>query len=125
MNEPKTIKIDDVKYVRADSIEEGAEPREDGLSYCIVRGYRMGVVCGWVDFDAVDGPIVEICEGRQMYRWDSAFVLADLAQSGVRHSSKCKFSEPQKVQKVTDACQVFKCTKKAAKSLQEVPSANR
>ncbi len=126
MSNPETIMIDDTKYVRADSVEVG-EPliRPDGLSYCVVRGYKMGVVCGWVDYEEVNNEVVEIFEGRQMYRWDSAFVLADLATSGVRKASECKFSEPSVVQKGVDVCQVFLCTKKAAKSLQAVPNANR
>ena len=42
---PETIKIDDVEYVRKDSINEKA-PSVDGMEYKIVRAQATGVFAG-------------------------------------------------------------------------------
>lgn len=120
----ETISINGNDYVPVDSGKQVAT-RPDGLTYCIVRGYRMGVVCGFVDYDNATREGFDIYEGRQMYRWDSAFVLADLAESGVRDPDNCKFSEPQNCQKAFDPYQVFRCTEKSHKTLVAVKNANR
>lgn len=122
MTSPQTFKIYEVEYVRKDN--QGPE-KLDGLSYCIVRTRNAGVVCGYVDFDGTTTPCVVVHHARQMWRWHSAFVLADLAQSGINDESKCKFSEPQSRQKIIESCQIFECTSTAAKTLIAAPSANR
>jgi len=48
MPKPKTITIDDIEYVRKDSINEKAEPR-DGMEFKIIRTYSAGVFAGYVD----------------------------------------------------------------------------
>ena len=124
MDERKTIKIDDIKFIREDSVKQGPDEL-DGKTYCIVRSKDAGVVCGYVDYDNTNSTTVEVYHGRQMWMWDSAFVLLDMAESGVRTESKCKFSEPQSRQKVFNACQLIECTQDAAASMREVKNANR
>lgn len=125
MSKPKSIKIDDVTYVPEDSIPQGPDELDSGKTYCIVRSRNAGVVCGYVDYDNTNSTTVEVHQGRQMWRWDSAFVLLDMAESGVRKESDCKFSEPQRKQKVFNACQLIECSANAAESLKAVKNANR
>ena len=124
MIKSESIKIDDIKYIREDSLKKGPDEL-DGKTYCIIRSKDAGVVCGYVDYDNTNSTTVEVYQGRQMWRWDSAFVLLDMAESGVRTESKCKFSEPQRKQKVFSACQLIECTEKAAVSMRAVKNANR
>ena len=45
---PETIMIDEVKYVRADSVQNESHS-VDGMEYCIVRSREQGVMCGYVE----------------------------------------------------------------------------
>ena len=45
---PETITIDDVKYIRADSVVQSA-PTKDGMKYVIVRTYSAGVFAGYIE----------------------------------------------------------------------------
>lgn len=48
--EIKTIEINGVDYVRADSINELQKaPDLDGMEYCIVRTYSAGVFAGYLE----------------------------------------------------------------------------
>ena len=44
--EPTTIKIDDVEYVRKDSVSKQEADKLDGMPYRIVRTYSAGVFFG-------------------------------------------------------------------------------
>ena len=41
---PESLMIDDVKYVKADCIQQATELK--GMKYCIVRTYSAGVFAG-------------------------------------------------------------------------------
>ena len=111
MTHPKTMKIDDVEYVRADSV---CKPHEvDGLRYAIVRSRDQGVMSGFVE--SINGRCVKLIQARQIWRYDSTFVLPDIAEHGFRNASNCKLSVPMSQEMVMlEACGVLYCTKKAA-----------
>ena len=48
MSKPETITIDDVKYVRADSVQPQAQLK-DGMKYIICRTYSAGVFAGYLE----------------------------------------------------------------------------
>jgi len=48
MGKPETMMIDDVKYVRADSINQPARTM-NGLEYAIVRSKDHGVIAGYIE----------------------------------------------------------------------------
>lgn len=117
MTGPTTITIDDVKYVRADSVTEKAE--KDGKPYVIVRSRDQGVMCGYLD--GYNGRAVHLINARQIWRYDSDFVLSDMAEKGARNPDKCQFSvEMSQPMIMLEACGILYCTKIAAESLQSV-----
>jgi hypothetical protein len=118
------VNVNGVDYAPVDSLPR-PDIRPDGLTYCIIRCRMAGVIAGYADFDASTRDGFVVYDGRQLWRWDSNFVLADLAQSGVRNAQKCKFSEPSGRQKPLDPYQIFECTEKAGESIRAVPNANR
>lgn len=114
MSKPETIKIDDVEYVRKDSRSEPLQ--YEGWDYCIVRSLEQGVVCGYVE--SINGRTVKLHQARQMWKWDSSFVLQDIAEKGVRNPYNCKFSVAMsQPMYMLEACGVMTCTKIAAESL--------
>lgn len=119
MSQPKTISIDSVEYVRADSVR--SEPDElDGLAYVVVRSREQGVMCGYLVGYA--GRTVRLKRARQIWRYDSSFVLVDLAEKGVRNAEKCKFSSEATAGEtiMLEACGIIPCTAKGGESLRSV-----
>ena len=120
MTKPKTMMIDDVKYIRADSVSKSAKKYNE-MDYCIVRSRYQGVVCGYVE--SITGQTVKIHQARQMWRWDSTFVLQDIANNGPRHADKCQFSEAtEQPMYMLEACGVITCTEKGADALIAMPA---
>ena len=114
MKQPKTIKIDNVEYVRADSVKERAEPL-DGMEYQMVRTYSAGVFAGYVAWRK--GKEVELKRARRIHYWDGASSLSQLATDGTSKPENCRF--PCEVSKVTltEVIELIPITKKAQESI--------
>jgi len=117
MSEPKTIKIDDVEYVRKDSLEAPAETL-DGALYSIIRGDRSGVFAGYVK-ERKDNEVT-IINARRLWYWDGAASLSQLAVDGVSKPQNCKFPKEVKELLVLDAVEIIPCTERARKSISSV-----
>ena len=117
MSEPKTLKIDDVEYVRKDSLHEEAE-KLDGMEYVCIRTYSAGVHCGYLK--SREGKEVELVNSRRLWYWDGAASLSQLAMEGVKSPDTCKF--PCEVDKITltECVEVINMTEVARKSIQGV-----
>lgn len=118
MSKPATITIDDIKYVRADSVE--SKPlTHDGMDYCIVRSRDQGVMCGFVE--SIEGRQVKLHQARQIWKYDSTFVLVDVAEHGMRNPDKAMLSVAASQPVIMlEACGVLTCTEKAAEQLQAI-----
>lgn len=102
-------------------MSDDAKLNKNQVPYAIVRGSDSGVVCGYAEH--VDKSVVRVYEARQMYEWDSTFVLIDLATTGVRTTGSCRFSIPSGGPiLILDACAIIQCTVKAADDLIGVPT---
>ena len=114
--EIETIKINEVEYVRKDSISE-KEPDLNGMECCIVRTYLAGVFYGYIE--KRECKEVTMRKARRMWQWFGAS-LSQCAQSGTPDKSKCKC--PEYVDKVilTECIEILTITKEAKKSLDEV-----
>jgi len=111
----KKVDINGQTYIREDLT---FHLEKEGNPYAIVRGYRSGVICGYARH--IGRGCVEVHEARQMFRWNSTFVLIDMAVTGINKKEKCRFSQKSKLPiTVTDACAILPCTQQAAKSLME------
>lgn len=117
MPEVKVIKIDDVEYVRKDSLREKAE-KLDGMGYVIVRTYSAGVHAGYLV--GRNGKEVTLKYARRLWYWDGAASLSQMAVDGVSKPGNCKF--PCEVDEIilTEAIEILPCTEKARKSITEV-----
>jgi len=122
MAKPKTIKIDEVEYVRADSINQEAETF-DGLPYMMVRTYSAGVFAGYLS--KREGKEVTLKNARRIWKWAGAASLSQLAMEGTSDPSNCKF--PCEVNEVllTEAIEIIPISSKAQKSLKEVKTWNQ
>ena len=121
--EKTEIELDGVKYVRKDSIKEENIKKTDGMTYCIFRGHECGVHAGYLEKDNMFGShnAFKVMNARRLWRWDSKFTLTELANSGVRKTENCKFSEPSVNPVVLlDVYEVLPCTEAAAESIEKV-----
>jgi len=114
---PNTIKIDEIEYVRKDSISEPAE-KLDGMDYVIVRSYDAGCFAGYLK--KKDGREVTLLSARRLWYWSGAASLSQLAMDGVSDAGNCKF--PCEVDSIIidNVCEVINTTEKSRISISEV-----
>lgn len=115
----KTIKLDDVEYVRKDSLEEAKADKMDGLPYVIIRTYSAGVHAGYLK--SKNDKEVELLKARRFYQWYGSSTLSQFAQSGTSKPEKCKF--PEEVDRIylTEAIEILYVTERAKKTIDAVP----
>ena len=115
-NEPKTITINDVEYVRKDSVSKPAE-KLSGMQYVCIRTYSAGVHCGYLK--EKNGMEVVLIHARRIWRWVGAATLSELSQCGV-DEAESKF--PQEVPEITlEAIEIIPCSEEARLSIARVP----
>ena len=115
--DPVTMMMNDVKYVREDSISQQAAIRA-GMRPVIVRTYSAGVFYGYLK--SLNGKHAIIKQARRMWQFYGAS-LSECAQSGTPDISKCKFPEAVDSIELTEVIEVLDLTEKAKKSLDSVP----
>jgi hypothetical protein len=120
MSKPKTMMIDDVKYIREDAVSQVPQPEGD---YVIVRCRNAGVHAGYLKEQNANTLILE--NSRRLWRWWSKFSLSGLAMCGVLQSRKdeVKFAcvLPKITLIMTDVCEIIHCTKEARESIESIP----
>ncbi len=119
MSQPKTISIDNIEYVRADSVsgEKYAEDT-DGKQYCIIRTYSAGVFAGYVE--KREGKEVTLLNSRRLWRWYGA-TLSQVSMEGLLKYSECKVPMMEKRKILPDSIEITPCTEKARKSIEGCP----
>ena len=117
MSEPNTIKINEIEYVRKDTLNQTAGTY-NGMPYVIVRTYSAGVFAGYLESRKEKEVVMR--QARRIWYWDGAASLSQLATDGTSKPSNCKF--PCAVDKVelTEAIEILQCTETAKKSISEV-----
>jgi len=86
---PQTLKIDDVEYVRKDSIENQKTGPE-----VIIRTYSAGVHIGTIK--SKEGQEVVLTNARRLWKWSGAFTLNEVATNGVnRKESRISCNVPE------------------------------
>lgn len=120
MSKPKTMIIDDVKYVREDAINQAPQPEGD---YVIVRCKNAGVHSGYLK--SRKNGVVQLENSRRLWRWWSKFTLSGLATCGVLESKKSEVKFACVVPKIdlteSDVCEVIYCSKEARESIESIP----
>lgn len=90
MSQIKTLKIDDVEYVRLDSIPTAA-PKGDEV---IIRTFSAGVHIGTIK--GRTGKEVTLTNARRLWSWSAAFTLNAVATKGVdRKNSRISKAVPE------------------------------
>ena len=116
MNKPDSIMIDEVKYIRAESVRS-IEDRQYIDSYKIIRSKDAGVFFGKIE--SVNDSTVRLSDARRIWYWDGAASLSQLAIDGTSKPENCKFPEAVNVT-VFGVCEILDITEKAFKSLSQV-----
>ena len=115
-----TVILNGIEYVPKTQSETRDGHNYAVLKYAVVRSRDQGVMAGYVV--SIEGRMVTLRHARQLWRWDSTFVLPDMAENGVRNAENCKFSTPMSEDAVMlEACGVMYCTAKAGESIRAVP----
>ena len=117
MSEPKTIKIDNVEYVRKDDYQKA--DTLDGLEYKVVRTYSAGVFAGYLE--SREGKEVVLRNARRLWYWDGAASLSQLAMEGLKAPENCKFAMAVDKVELLEAVEILDVTEKAAESISGVP----
>jgi hypothetical protein len=117
MSTPKTMSIDGVDYIRADSVKN-QKANTDGLEYVIVRGDRSGVFSGFKY--SLDGRSIVLLDSRRLWYWEGAASISQIAESGVSKPDKCKFPVSVSKMIILDAVEVLSATSACYESINEV-----
>jgi len=119
MKQPSTIRINDVEYIRADSIENYTKAEQlEGMDYVIVRTYSAGDFAGYLEDS--EGQEVILKNARRLWYWSGAENLYQLAEDGVSKPLQCKFPKEIKRVKLLQAIEILDCTEKARLSIKSV-----
>ena len=114
--EPKTLKIDDVEYVRKDSVTSGrGAEKVDGLECVLVRTYSAGVHFGYLKKHS--GTEVTLINSRRVYYWEGAMTLSQLSVDGSSKIKSCKITVPVNFIILTQAIEILPMTDRAQKNL--------
>ena len=108
------LNVNGVLYVRADSVNLPAAPR-DGMPYVIVRSGQAGVFAGYLDERV--GDTVRLLESRRIYYWAGAATLSQLALDGTSKPGACKFPAALPEHTILGVCEVIPVTAKARLSI--------
>ena len=84
----------------------------------LARGIQSGVYFGELVFQ--DKQEVELKDVRNLWRWEGANTLLDLAENGVSEPKGCKFSNKVKSLVLTDVCEIVPCSDKAIEKIEGV-----
>lgn len=120
-NKPVTMKIDDVEYVRKDSVADNTPAVSlDGKPYVIVRSRGAGVFAGYQHSFTPQHQEIRLANARRLWHWVGAATLSQLAMEGVSKPGQCQF--PQEVSDITilEVCEVIPATEQARRSIAEV-----
>ena len=119
MTQPKTITIDDTKYVRADSVDSYTMAENFVIARCRDAGVHAGELVSRKD------GVIKLKNSRRLWRWWSKFTLSGLATCGVLESKKehPKFAciLPELDLTESDVCEIIYCTEHAQKSIMSFP----
>jgi hypothetical protein len=121
MSEIETIRINDVEYVRKDSIKSDVAAT-NGLKMCLVRSYGAGVFFGYVKTQTADlnGVNVEMLRVKRIHYWDGACSLTQVALEGTKSPQNCRITEAVELQFIADVIEIIPLTEKAYKNLDGV-----
>lgn len=119
MAKPETMMIDDVKYIREDSVKSSPATNTEGLPYVIIRGDRSGVFAGYLKSHEDRAVLMHNC--RRLWYWDGAASISQLANEGSSKKENCKFTQPVASMRILDAIEILDATEEARDNIESIP----
>jgi len=121
MSDPKSLMVNDVKYVREDCLKTKA-PALDGLERSIIRSYGAGVFIGYVKerVAELNGINITLLEAKRIHYWSGACSLTQLALDGTKDGGSCRITEPVESQFIANVIEIIPVTEKASRSIDSV-----
>jgi hypothetical protein len=103
MSKPETITIDDVKYVRADSIKETPKLSARVLVRCRNAGVHVGTL------EKHDNIVLLLSNANRIWRWRGAHDLSYVAMNGVNRKDYTRISclVPEIALTSSDVCEII------------------
>ncbi len=116
----ETITINDIEYVRKDSVNNELAKKTDGMEYCVIRTYSSGVFAGYVkSSEANDGHfVIELINSRRLHAWFGAS-LSQIAMEGFVDPSKCRVAMIEINKQLPNGIEIIRCTARAKKSIED------
>lgn len=117
------IQINGETYVKKSTITNAQPVDTNGMTWCIVRSRDQGVMFGLVDKPLeITSRAITMLSARQIWAWNSEFVLVELSEKGPKRSGDMKMScEKTEPFRFTEACGIYICSKLAIDALRAVP----
>jgi len=115
----ETIMIDNVKYVREDSISKTNILAEnvDGLEYAIVRSRNHGVLAGYIE--SFEGQTVKLKNCRRIWKFVGCETLEEMSVYGTKKINQCRIAPLVQKEVMLEACGIIYCTEEAKKCIEE------
>jgi len=124
MSQPNTIKIDEIEYVRKDSINN-YQPAEtfDSMPFVLIRTYSAGVHFGYLAKreSTLAGIEVTLKNAKRIWSWEGACSLSQIATDGLKNpkADGNKISVPV-LEISLIAIEIIAMTEKAKNNLMQV-----
>lgn len=118
------ITINNEVYVKKSSIQQAESVDTSGMTWCIVRSRDQGVMFGLVDkpLEITSRCVTMYC-ARQIWAWNSDFVLVELSEKGPKRPADTQMScAKTEGFRFTEACGIYVCSAIATAALKAVPS---
>ena len=89
------------------------------MKYVIVRTYSAGVYAG--NLESRNGREIVLRNARNIWYWEGAATLSQLAMEGTKDPEKCKF--PCEIDRIEllESIAIYDVTEEAEKSIKSVP----
>ena len=83
----------------------------------ILRSPDAGVFYGEMENEITESRIVKLTNARQIWYWEGAATLMQLAKYGTTKPQKCKFTVTVDERTICNVSEVIPCTEEAMKSI--------
>jgi hypothetical protein len=122
----KEIELNGVIYMPKDLANKDSKSnfaeQLDNMSYVLVRSYGAGVFIGYLkeEKDLQAGKEVLLVNSRNIYYWDGAAGVSQIAEEGVSKPENCKITIEVKLRKISNVIEILYVTEKAKENLNNI-----
>jgi len=116
-----SVYIDGVEYVKKSDANDSVVS-SDGLPYVLVRSNRAGVFIGFLKEKKYypQGTVVILVDSRNIYYWDGAAGISQIAELGVSKPENCKITISVKEREISEVIEIIPITSIAKSNLDKI-----